>query len=107
MDKWAATVLFKLDMAGAKLYAFMKYVDNVNVVKGVRWVGSELIWTKESELEDELSGLSVKRLTMSRVKEAAESVFPWLLFREDLPEDHEEGAVPMLDLQVWVQPMGD
>ena len=75
--------------------------------KGLRWVGESLVWTEESENEDEQSELSSERLTMMRVREAAESVFPWLQFTVDLPEDHKGGAVPMLDLQVWVQPLGD
>ena len=112
MDRWATLTIFKLDMAGAKIYAFMKYVDDVNVVlrsfsRGLRWQGKDLVWTQEAEDLDVTSGFSAEKITMLRVKEAAESVFPWLQFTVDLPEDHREGAVPMLDLQVWVQPQDD
>ena len=43
---------------------------------------------------------------MDRVQETAESIFEWLKFTTDLPEDHEQGAVPMLDLQVWLEDPG-
>ena len=39
---------------------------------------------------------------MSVIKQAADSILPWLAFMADLPEDHASGMVPMLDLQVWV-----
>ena len=39
---------------------------------------------------------------MRLVKEAADSVFPWLEFTTDLPENDSTNTVPMLELQVWV-----
>ena len=43
MDRWSMTFLFKLDMAGWKIWAKMKYVDDVNMVvtmmdRDVEWV---------------------------------------------------------------------
>ena len=110
MDTWACKFLFKLDTAGMRIFAFMKYVDDVNVVMrrlkaGFRWTGEKLAWTKECQEEQRASGESEERLTMTRVLEAAESIYPWLKFTMDLAEDHGARTVPMLDLQVWTEPM--
>ena len=39
---------------------------------------------------------------MEVLRSAADSVVSWLSFTMNLPEYHEGGMVPMLDLQVWV-----
>ena len=55
------------------------------------------------EQEEEECKRSLEYLTMDLVREAADSVFPWLEFTADIPENHKTCKVPMLDLQVWVE----
>ena len=50
MDAWACSFLLKLDKVRMRIFAFMKYVDNVNVVMRrlkarFMWVGEKLVWT--------------------------------------------------------------
>ena len=140
MDRWALAFLDKLAVAGMKIWAMVKYVDDVNVVVdmldlGTKWVGNKLEKPGTEGGEEvskgqgqgpgpitaeprgrELPPLAVTTLgpgpgdlvsreksTMKLVQEAANSVFPWLQFTTDVPEDHASGMVPMLDLQVWVE----
>ena len=66
MDKWACEFLARLDRAGVTVSAFMKYVDNVNVVlqmltPGTRWRGGRLEFSETWEVEDMTSGKSRER----------------------------------------------
>ena len=114
MDHWAAMFLNALEKAGITVKAFMKYVDDINIVTeyvplGSRWDGDQLTQTEETLLEDRMSGVSREALTMRIVLELANRIIPWLFFTSDLPEDHDNKKIPMLDLQVWLQhdPQGE
>ena len=104
MDRWSMTFQVKLDKAGWKIWSRMKYVDDINMVLRMRdqcleWVDGVLVKMPEPVIANE----SREAHTMRLVKELAESVYSWLKFTSDLPEDHKSSKVPMLDLQVWVQ----
>ena len=112
MDGWMVIFLVKLDDAGVKLWAAIKYVDDVNVVcntiaKGWRWEQSQLVWKQEWEQEEENHEppVSDELRTMSLIREAADEVIPWLSFTLDVPELHASNKVPMLDIEVWVDKM--
>ena len=105
MDTWALAFLSKLDTASAKIWALMKYVDDVNMMidmldLGVEWVEEKL--EKVEPSSKPVGVISRERHTMSVIKQAVDSILHWLSFMADLPEDHASGMVPMLDLQVWV-----
>ena len=46
--------------------------------------------------------MSDETRTMNLIREAADSIIPWLHFTLDLPELHHNLKVPMLDMEVWV-----
>ena len=110
MDQWTRIFMDKMITGMVHLYALIKYVDDVNVVMrmlGLGWKWNEKVtsleWTQDQEDLDKRSGLSPEHITMNIVKVAADSVFNWLEFTTDLPEDHTRGMVPFMDLQLWVQ----
>ena len=117
MDRWSIIFLTNLDRAKWKIWAMIKYVDDVNLV--VEMKDLDMIWkevklvkiedtglrTQELELDTQHSDtetLSKEKHTMELIHQAANAVFPWLEFTVDLPEDHGTKMVPILDHQVWV-----
>ena len=108
MDHWASLFLCSLQDSGVKVWAFMKYVNDVNIVldiigMGWRWMDSCLHWKEDWWVEDQESDQSDEERTIELIKSAAESIVSWLSFTVDLPSMHESGKVPMLDLGVWVE----
>ena len=107
MDHWASMFLTSLQDSGIKVWAMIKYVDDVNIVldileAGWRWSGGCLEWRDEWLTADMESGQSQEERSMEVVRSAAEDVVGWLHFTIDLPDMHNNGKVPMLDLEVWV-----
>ena len=100
--------MVKLDDAGVKVWAPVKYIDDMNVVcdviaKGWRWEQSLLVWREEWQQEENHKlPVSDELRTMSLIREAADEVIPWLSFTLDVPELHVNYKVPMLDIEVWV-----
>ena len=108
MDQWLLKFLAILDQAGVEVYMAAKYVDDVNVVMsmlglGSRWDGSEVVWSQEQEETDRTQSRTREEVTMEVTRDIADSIIPWLKFTMDLPQYHDNGMVPILDLQVWVQ----
>ena len=109
MDLWIEGFLVKLMDAGVTPLAAMKYVDDVNLVlemiaMGTRWVDGKLVHDDRWEKEDRDLGRSQQSVTMEAMRLAADSVLPWLGFTVDDPTQHDNGKVPVLDVQVWVRP---
>ena len=80
----------------------LKYVDDINVyiqklAKGTRFVNGKLQWTEEWRYEDIKTGMSMDRLTMKVFEAAVNSHYKCLQFILDIPEDHHDKKVPMLD----------
>ena len=99
----------KIRDAKIHLYALIKYVDDVNTVAsmlGLRWSWREdmscIEWSNEREQLDREAGKSKERAMMDIIHQTANSVFEWLKFTTDLPQDHPSCMVPCLDLQLWV-----
>ena len=111
MDRWVLMFLSKLDQADIKVWALVKYVDNINVILEKLdldqvWSGDKLVRIQGSGVRDTEAASSVvswERHTMSLIKQAAYSIHPWLRFTMDIPKNHSLGMVLMLDLQVWVE----
>ena len=107
MDRWFKIFLQRITKAMIQVHAAMKYIDDINLVMtrlclGSRWRGDTVVHSEEWEEEDRVQQKSMELVTMECVRDAASSVIPWLDFTFDLPELHDSGKVPMLDLQVWV-----
>ena len=108
MDSWMVMFLVRLDDAGFHLWAIMKYVDDINVVcdmvdRGWRWEGARLAWKEEWAVEEEMEATDSDEMrTMKLIQQAANEIVTWLDFTLDLPELHQNGKVPMLDVEVWV-----
>ena len=62
-----------------------------------------LVHSSAWEEEDKMTGRSRSAVTMEAMRQAADSVLPWLGFTVDYPDIHETRTVPMLDLQVWAR----
>ena len=113
MDTWFKRFLSSLVEAKVEVHAALKYIDDVNLVAGMlslgsRWRTGKVEYSEEWEVEDREKNKSQELVTMECLRDAADAVLPWIRFTLDLPEFHENGMVPMLDLQVWVQhPMND
>ena len=108
MDHWLAMFLTSVTDAGVKVLGAMKYVDDINLVLsmialGTRWEAGTLVYRKENEEEDRTLGRTVETVTVEAMKSAADSVLPWLGFTCDIPSNHVNQMVPVLDLQVWVR----
>ena len=110
MDRWSRSFSMKLEMAGWQVWARMKYVDDINLVismvsRDMEWVDGALkaITCENQDAPGENKVETQEAHSMRLIKELADSIYPWLRFTSDLPEDHDSAMVPMLDLQVWVQ----
>ena len=108
MDEWASLFLTRIVDSGVKVHAMMKYVDDINLILamikiGSRWRGEKLVHSQEWEEEDRATGKTGVEITMDTMRMAADSVFSWLKFTVDTPEEHDEMMVPVLDIQVWVK----
>ena len=112
MDRWAREFLVTLGRAGMDVHMLRKYVDDVNLLlslveKGYRWNSDteRLEWSQEADNEDRAQGAKTDReRTFRVVQEIASSIVPGIAFTIDLPEFHPSGRVPMLDVEVWIEP---
>ena len=113
MEHWSHIFLDKVTSAGVEVHMLTKYVDNINVVNemlpmGTRWVSGELSTAAQWELEDWALDKSRESVTMDCLRDAADSTLGWLQFTSDLPEQHGNKMVLILDLHVWIRhPRGD
>ena len=114
MARWARKLKYLIEKVVWCIYLFVIYVDDCNVYmealeKGVYWdkENKNLGWSAEQEVMDASSGKSDARRTMDIFLQMANSIFTYVTFTSDLPEDHENGKCPMLDLMTWKERVED
>ena len=108
MDFWATAFLKLLDPTLVTIFLFTKYVDDMNMIlrsipHGYRWTNGKFVWTQEVQDEDNELGMSNSRQMMNLVLAVANSIFKFLTFTADLPEDNNGDKVPILDMCVWTE----
>ena len=108
MDQWSRKMQEKLEYNLTRVYWRSKYVDDNNMAmesigKGTRWVDQtpetegQLKWKEEWEKEDQENEISHSRVTLNGMLGMANSISPGLTFTGEIPEDYEDGRLPMLD----------
>ena len=108
MDSWTRQFLMILDRAKLELHLLVKYVDDINIV--LETVNPGTVWdNKTMKIEhdnkpceqNEPDNTSVHNATYRLILNAANSIFKYLKFTIDTPENHLSNKVPMLDLETW------
>ena len=61
------------------------------------------LWTEERFNQDQEQGLSDTERTLELIREVGDNLVPGLKLTKDLPEYHENGKCPVLDIQVWLE----
>ena len=86
------------------------YVDdtlNINKIlpKGARFVGEEkkIIIDEEQKIKDEESEITDERRSMNILVEVANSIDKDIVMSGDVPSDFENGKLPFLDTQMWME----
>ena len=110
MDEWTTEMHTKMALNAMKCILFLKYVDDTfpeveTLRRGSRWDKQKdcLTWSYEKQTEDIANNISPDRVTGEVLRDMGNSIFPFIQVTLDLPEDHPEGKVPLLDTQVWVE----
>ena len=110
MDEWTTEMHTKMALNAMKCILFLKYVDDTfpeveTLRRGSRWDKQKdcLTWSYEKQTEDIANNISPDHVTGEVLRDMGNSIFPFIQVTLDLPEDHPEGKVPLLDTQVWVE----
>ena len=107
MEVWIRTFKAILIAAGVKVYLLSKYVDDVLMIlgslrKGTRWEGGAIRHSLEMKKQDEDQGRSRSEVTFKVLKDAANSIMPFLKFTGEWLEG--ERGIAVLDTWIWFGP---
>ena len=95
----------KLKSVGINLLIYLRFKDDITLVtkglaRGTIWREGKLIVDLQKKKED--SDKSIELLTMEVIKDIAQSVDEMIKFTIDIPENHKNGKMPILDVQVKI-----
>ena len=107
MTDWDKKLMKKLKNVGIELDVYTRFKDDINVVtealaKGSKLVEGKLVIDEEKKQLDESK--SDSKITMEIIREIAESIDPMIKLTVDTPCNYEGGAIPILDLEVSINP---
>ena len=107
---WDRQLREKLQAVEFKLKMHERYIDDSNVVArqmavGARYNGEVITITDQSIEEDR--GIPDDKRTMILFQSIAASIHPSIRITVDFPSNHPEKKVPMLDVQMWIEKIGD
>ena len=107
MDHWAVLMRRKMTINKIETIMMSKYVDDVftilvHIGEGARWNNQlgKIMWESKDIEEDINNKKSNDKITMDVWREMASSIYEFLKFTMDIAEDHEHGAVTVLDVKV-------
>ena len=81
-----------------ELYDINMCVKAIEV--GARYVNATLIYTEESRREDE--GIPADKRTFRILQEVGNTIHPSVQLEVDVPSNHADTKLPILDLKVWI-----
>ena len=99
---WDKQVLQKLSDLGISPSLYKRYVDDVNVAtdpvdENVAYVGGSLIRSEEGESD----GIEPDERTFNIIRDVGSEVHRSIQLTRDVPSDHPDRKVPILDLKCW------
>ena len=103
MVKWDKLFLQKCKDIGIEVLMYSRFKDDIfistlNVEKGTTLIDDKLVLDTNKRIEDE--GKEDDVITMEIVRQIADKVNPMLKFTLDVPSQHEDGKIAVLDLKV-------
>ena len=107
---WDRQFTIKLELIEIRLKLHERYVDDSNLVakqteKGARYNENRIVITEETINQDE--GIPDDERTMKFLQSVANSIHPSTQMTIDYPSRYVEGKVPMLDVKMWMERVGD
>ena len=107
---WDRQFTLKLSLIEIRLKIHERYIDDSNLAtkqteKGARYDGEKVVITEESRNED--AEIPDDERTMKFLQSVANSIHPSIRMTIDYPSKHVEGKVPMLDLKMWIEKIGE
>ena len=114
MGEWGERMRVILTQSGIKTYLDGSYVDDIRFVisclpQGWRWEEKKKKFQFNKDWEEE--DMSLKEsdtVRMAReVNKAMNSIYPFLKFTVETEEDFENGRLPTLDCELWMEPIQD
>ena len=105
MVNWDKKFNEKLESLLSKTLMYKRYVDDQNMViesvkPGMRFDPSSNTMIQGDEEEDVRNK---EERTMETVREIGDSISDMIQLTVDFPERNENGRVPILDLEVWIE----
>ena len=104
---WDERFLEKAKTSGLEIEMYERFVDDSNLTSeliepGWRYdhVTGKVIFNAEWVEDD--SNMEDDRRTASVVREVANTVHPMIQMEEDIPSNHADSKIPILDLKCWI-----
>ena len=103
---WDRKFLELCSNLGLEMLMYLRYVDDTNKAiipppLGSRFINGELQIDPILAVEDEARPRD--KVVGTLLRSVANSISPMLQFEDDVPSNHEDGRLPILDLKVWVE----
>lgn len=98
-------MLTKLHAMKIDVMLYERYVDDINICTNALSPGTKFIEGSLQIYEEEIhtTELAPKdKRTMDLIKQIGDSIHPSIILESDVPSNHEDGKVPILDLKVWI-----
>ena len=102
---WDKKFLKKLESFGINILVYERFKDDITLVaealeKGSKLVEGKIVMDEEKRKND--SSKKDDEISMEIIREIAESIDDIVKFTVDLPSNHENGKIAILDLEVNV-----
>jgi len=105
MSWWDREVLKRLHELDIKTFLYERYVDDItlcleSIEAGIKYDGRRLI--RDSQLRHDDSEKPKDLVTFEVVKQIGDSIHSSIQLEIDVPSNHTDQKVPILDLKVWI-----
>ena len=106
MSWWDKEVLKRMRIMKIDIYLYERYVDDINFCAGAMAPGTRYVNGKLEIVEEEVDAdcmIQKDKMTMSLIKQIGDSIHQSIVLEGDVPSNHADGKVPILDLKVWIE----